>query len=127
MGVYTYALGVGGVKAGISAFGTDQFDRQNEKEKVQMEYFFNRFFLIINVGGLLAVTVLLYVLQNAGTKWGYGSCSAFFLVALFVFVFGTKKYRYKERQGNPIVQILQVLMAAVRKRNAQFPSSPCFL
>lgn len=127
IGIYMYTLGVGGVKAGVSAFGTGQFDRQNEKEKVQMEDFFNRFFVIINTGGLLAVTFVLYVMQNVGTSWGHGTCSVLFLVALFVFVFGTKKYRYKELKGNPIVQILQVFVAAVRKRNFKLPSSPSSL
>ncbi|MBA0722592.1 hypothetical protein Golax_003253 [Gossypium laxum] len=84
--------------------------------------FFNVFYLIINIGTLLAVTVLVYIKDKVGRSWGYGICSGFMLLAAFVFVSGTKKYRYKETQGSPVIQILQVLVAAIRKRNVKFPS-----
>ncbi|MBA0575885.1 hypothetical protein Golob_006946 [Gossypium lobatum] len=56
--------------------------------------FFNVFYLIINIGTLLAVTVLVYIQDK----------------------------RYKEIPGSPVIQILQVLVAAIRKRNVKFPS-----
>ncbi|MBA0787026.1 hypothetical protein Gotri_006758 [Gossypium trilobum] len=73
-------------------------------------------------GPLLAVTVLVYIQDKVGRSWGYGICSGFMLLAAFVFVSGTKKYRYKETPGSPVIQILQVLVAAIRKRNVKFPS-----
>lgn len=78
--------------------------------------------MIINIGTLLAVTVLVYIQDKVGRSWGYGICSGFMLLAAFVFVSGTKKYRYKETPGSPVIQILQVLVAAIRKRNVKFPS-----
>ena len=44
-------------------------------------------------------------------------------LALLVFLLGTKRYRYKQRLGTPIVQILQVIVAAVKKRKVANPSN----
>ncbi|GMI97669.1 NRT1/ PTR family 6.2 [Hibiscus trionum] len=120
--LYLYGIGLSGIKSSVSGFGTDQFDKNDEKEKLQMASFFNVFYLIINIGTLLAVTVLVYVQDKVGRSWGYGICSACMLLATFVFLSGTKKYRYKETPGSPVVQILQVLVAAIRKRKVEFPS-----
>ncbi|XP_016755319.2 protein NRT1/ PTR FAMILY 6.2-like [Gossypium hirsutum] len=74
MGVYTFALylhgiGLGGIKSSVSGFGTDQFDKNDEKENLQMTTFFNVFYLIINIGTLLAVTVLVYIQDKVGRSW----------------------------------------------------------
>ncbi|PPR93676.1 hypothetical protein GOBAR_AA26994 [Gossypium barbadense] len=74
MGVYTFALylhgiGLGGIKSSVSGFGTDQFDKNDEKENLQMATFFNVFYLIINIGTLLAVTVLVYIQDKVGRSW----------------------------------------------------------
>ncbi|GMI97667.1 NRT1/ PTR family 6.2 [Hibiscus trionum] len=120
--LYLYGIGLSGIKSSVPGFGTDQFDKNDEKEKLQMASFFNVFYLITNIGTLLAVTVLVYVEDKVGPSWGYGICSAFMLLSTFVFLSGTKKYRYKETPGSPVVQILQVLVAAIRKRKVEFPS-----
>ncbi|GLU09707.1 hypothetical protein SLE2022_265530 [Rubroshorea leprosula] len=125
--LYMNAIGIGGVKSSVSPFGASQFDIKNRKEKQQKEDFFDRFFLIINFGSLLAVTVLAYVLDHIGKRWGYGCCSAAMLGAFFLFASGTKRYRHREQEGNPILQILQVLVAATQKCNTKCPSSERFL
>ncbi|KAK6236215.1 hypothetical protein SCA6_011552 [Theobroma cacao] len=121
--LYLYGLGLGGIKSSVSGFGTDQFDKNDKKEKQQMASFFDIFYLIINIGTLLAVTVLVYIQDKVGRSWGYGICSVTMLLAAFIFLSGTKKYRYKESPGSPVVQILHVLVAAIRKRNVDFPSN----
>ncbi|XVF88382.1 hypothetical protein PTKIN_Ptkin19aG0046400 [Pterospermum kingtungense] len=125
--LYLYGIGLAGIKSSVSGFGTDQFDKNDEKEKLQMASFFNIFYLLINIGTLLAVTVLVYVQDKVGRSWGYGICSVSMLLAIFIFLSGTRKYRYKESPGSPMVQILQVLVAAVRKRNVDFPSDSSHL
>jgi hypothetical protein len=125
--LYSMALGVGGIKSSVSGFGTDQFDQNDEKELAEMAHFFNRFYLIISFGTLLAVTVLVYVQDQVGRSWGYGICSASMFLSIFAFLIGTKRYRYRECTGSPIIQILQVIVAAIRKRKAEFPPDLSFL
>lgn len=121
--VYTVGIGIGGIKCSVSGFGTDQFDQKDEKEKTQMKYFFNRFYFFISIGTLLAVTVFIYIQDRVSRVVGYGSCSVIMLLAVVIFLSGTKRYRYKPCLGSPIVQILQVLVAAVRKRELELPSN----
>ncbi|KAM0881107.1 hypothetical protein ACQ4PT_033171 [Festuca glaucescens] len=110
-----------GSAAPVSGFGTDQFDERDDRERTAMGYFFNRFFFIISVGTLLAVTVLVYIQDHIGRSWAYGICSGTMLVAIAVFLSGTRRYRYKRSSGSPVVHILQVLVAATRKRGLKRP------
>ncbi|KAF5789111.1 putative proton-dependent oligopeptide transporter family, MFS transporter superfamily [Helianthus annuus] len=121
LALYLIALGTGGLKSSVSGFGTDQFDDKNEAEKTQMAYFFNRFFFFISLGGLLAVTVLVYIQDEVGRSLAYGICTISMFVAIVVILSGIKRYRYKKRQGSPIVSIFQVLVAAIKKRNLNLP------
>ncbi|EMS53820.1 Nitrate transporter 1.4 [Triticum urartu] len=119
--LYLIALGTGGLKSSVSGFGTDQFDERDERERAAMGYFFDRFFFFISLGTLLAVTVLVYIQDHVGRSWAYGLCSGAMLVAIAVFLSGTKRYRYKRSSGSPVVHILQVLVAAARKRGLKQP------
>ncbi|KAK2645973.1 hypothetical protein Ddye_021168 [Dipteronia dyeriana] len=123
LALYVYGIGLGGVKSSVSGLGTDQFDQKDDKEKAHMVYFFGRFYLIISFGTLLGVTVLVWIQDTKGRSWGYGISSVAMILALAVFLAGTKRYRYKKRAGSPIFQILQVLVAASKKRNVPFPST----
>ncbi|XP_075473630.1 protein NRT1/ PTR FAMILY 6.2-like [Primulina tabacum] len=120
---YTVALGLGGIKCSVSGFGADQFDQKDEKEKAQMVHFFNRFYFFISFGTLLAVTVFVYIQDKAARVWGYGSITVLMWLAVVIFLSGTRRYRYKKCVGSPVVQTLQVLVAAIRKRNLTFPSN----
>ncbi|XP_010925226.2 protein NRT1/ PTR FAMILY 6.2 [Elaeis guineensis] len=121
LSLYLIALGTGGLKSSVSGFGTDQFDEKDEKEKSQMANFFHRFFFFISTGTLLAVTVLVYIQDEVGRSWAYGICCLSMLISIVVFLSGTRRYRYKRSTGSPIVHILQVVVAAVRKRKLQCP------
>lgn len=123
LSIYTVAVGLGGIKCSVSGFGTDQFDQKDEKEKSQMAHFFNRFYFFISIGTLLAVTVFIYIQDKVARVWGYGSCTVMMLLAIGIFLTGTRRYRYKECLGSPVIQILQVLVAAIRKRTLKFPSN----
>ncbi|KAL6884629.1 hypothetical protein ACP4OV_010565 [Aristida adscensionis] len=119
--LYLIALGTGGLKSSVSGFGTDQFDERDARERAAMGLFFNRFFFFISFGTLLAVTVLVYVQDHVGRSWAYGICATAMLAAIAVFLSGTRRYRYKRSSGSPIVHILQVLVAAARKRSLKQP------
>jgi dipeptide/tripeptide permease len=55
------AVGTGGIKPNVSAFGADQFDDNNRKERKEKQSFFNWFYLVINVGSLVACTVIIWI------------------------------------------------------------------
>lgn len=121
LALYLIALGTGGLKSSVSGFGTDQFDEKDEKEKAQMQFFFNRFFFFISLGTLMAVTVLVYIQDEVGRSWAYGICSISMLIAILVLISGSKGYRYKKSMGSPIVYIFQVIIASIKKWKMDLP------
>ncbi|KAK9079593.1 hypothetical protein SSX86_001266 [Deinandra increscens subsp. villosa] len=127
LALYLTALGTGGLKSSVSGFGSDQFDETDKEERSQMAKFFNWFFFFISIGSLLAVTVLVYIQDNLGRRWGYGIVACAIVIGLAVFLSGTKRYRFKKLVGSPLTQIASVLVAAWRKRGVEAPSDPSFL
>lgn len=121
LSLYLIALGTGGLKSSVSGFGADQFDENDEKEKANLAYFFNRFFFFITTGTLVAVTVLVYIQEEVSRTLAYGICSVSMFIAIFAFFLGTKRYRYQRSHGSPISHILQVIVAATRKRKMNLP------
>lgn len=127
LALYLTALGTGGLKSSVSGFGSDQFDDSNKEEKMHMTKFFNWFFFFISLGSLAAVTVLVYIQDNMGRQWGYGICACCIMLALVVFLCGTKRYRFKKLVGSPLTQIAAVFVAAWRKRHMELPSDSSLL
>lgn len=125
--LYLTALGTGGLKSSVSGFGSDQFDESNKQEKAQMTAFFNWFFFFISIGSLAAVTVLVYIQDNLGRRWGYGIVACSIGLGLLIFLSGTRRYRFKKLVGSPLTQIASVFIAAWRKRHMELPSDPSLL
>ena len=59
--LYVVALGTGGIKPNVSAFGADQFDDKSHADRREKQSFFNYFYLSINVGSLIACTVIVWI------------------------------------------------------------------
>jgi peptide/histidine transporter 3/4 len=127
LGLYMTALGTGGLKSSVSGFGSDQFDDSDDGERKKMMRFFNWFYFFVSIGALLAVTVLVYVQDNIGRRWGYGICAVGILAGLGVFLAGTRKYRFKKLVGSPLTQVAAVTAAAWSKRTLPLPSDPSML
>ncbi|WVZ57585.1 hypothetical protein U9M48_007951 [Paspalum notatum var. saurae] len=124
LGLYLTALGTGGLKSSVSGFGSDQFDEAHDGERGKMLRFFNWFYFFVSIGALVAVTVLVYVQDNVGRRWGYGICAAGILCGLAVFLAGTRWYRFKKLVGSPLTQVAAVTAAAWSKRALPLPSDP---
>ncbi|XP_062165084.1 protein NRT1/ PTR FAMILY 8.2-like [Alnus glutinosa] len=108
------ALGTGGIKPCVSSFGADQFDEADEKE-VQKKYaFFNWFFLAINMGALLGITLLVYLKEKKGSGWGFGVPAVAMIGSIIILAAGVPTYRYKKPMGSPFTRFLQVTVASLR-------------
>ncbi|XP_049934314.1 protein NRT1/ PTR FAMILY 8.1-like isoform X2 [Nymphaea colorata] len=125
--LYLIALGTGGIKPCVSSFGADQFDETDEKEKKWKSSFFNWFYFSINIGALIASSVLVYIQEHVGWGWGFGIPAVLMAVAIVSFFSGSRLYRNQKPGGSPLTRIAQVLVASLRKYNLKVPSDKSLL
>uniref|UniRef100_J3KWB9 Uncharacterized protein n=1 Tax=Oryza brachyantha TaxID=4533 RepID=J3KWB9_ORYBR len=122
LALYLIALGTGGIKPCVSSFGADQFDENDEGEKRSKSSFFNWFYFSINIGALVASSVLVYVQTHVGWGWGFGIPAVVMAVAVVSFFVGTPLYRHQRPGGSPVTRIAQVLVASARKWGVAVPA-----
>lgn len=127
LSLYLIALGTGGIKPCVSSFGADQFDESDESEKKNKTSFFNWFYFSINVGALIASSVLVYIQNNVGWGWGFGVPTVAMAIAVVTFFSGTRLYRHQKPGGSPITRILQVVVASLRKSGTKVPADKSLL
>ncbi|GKA26757.1 NRT1/ PTR family 8.2-like protein [Tanacetum coccineum] len=125
--LYLVALGTGGIKPCVSSYGADQFDDNDEVEKKQKGSFFNWFYFVINIGALLASTVVVWIQDNVGWGWGFAVPTIAMGIAVVSFFSGTKLYRNKRPGGSPLTRLCQVVVASYRKKEINVPSDSSLL
>lgn len=121
------ALGAGGIRACVVAFGADQFDESDPKEKTKTWNFFNWYYFCMGVSMLLAVTVVVYIQDNVGWGLGLGIPTLAMAISVVSFVAGYRMYRRLEPSGSPFTRLAQVVVASVRKRKLPMVSDPSSL
>nr|XP_046259451.1 solute carrier family 15 member 1 [Scatophagus argus] len=121
VGLFLIALGTGGIKPCVAAFGGDQF---NENQEKQRRTFFSVFYLCINGGSLLS-TIITPVIraQECGIhskqecySLAFGVPAALMVVALVVFIAGSGMYYKAEPQGNIMLDVCKCIGFAIENR-----------
>ncbi|XP_010423917.1 PREDICTED: protein NRT1/ PTR FAMILY 8.2 [Camelina sativa] len=125
--LYLIALGTGGIKPCVSSFGADQFDDTDEEEKESKSSFFNWFYFVINVGAMIASSVLVWIQMNVGWGWGLGVPTVTMAIAVVFFFAGSKFYRLQKPGGSPLTRMLQVIVASCRKSKVRVPEDKSLL
>lgn len=110
------AVGAGGYRPCIVAFGADQFDESEAAERARSWGFFNWYYFCNGASMLVAVTAVVYVQDNVGWGWGLGVPAFCMALSVVAFVSGYPLYRRLDPAGSPFTRLAQVVVAAVRKR-----------
>ncbi|KAM0935812.1 putative proton-dependent oligopeptide transporter family, MFS transporter superfamily [Dioscorea sansibarensis] len=119
IGLYVMALGVSGVKANLASHGADQLDPVIHGQQI-ITSFFNGFFFCLCTGGMLAVTILVWIQVNRGWKLSMILCTIFLFLAIFIFSLGFKYYRHKVPGGSPFTRIFKVLgLSFINRKHSQ--------
>ncbi|KAH7683002.1 Proton-dependent oligopeptide transporter family protein [Dioscorea alata] len=108
IGLYVMALGVSGIKANLASHGADQLDPVIHGQQI-ITSFFNGFFFCLCTGGMLAVTILVWIQVNKGWKLSMILCTIFLFLAIFIYSLGFKYYKHKVPSGSPFTRIFKVL------------------
>ncbi|XP_041662318.1 solute carrier family 15 member 1 [Cheilinus undulatus] len=130
VGLFLIALGTGGIKPCVAAFGGDQFGDHQERQR---RTFFSVFYLCINGGSLLS-TIITPILrgQDCGIytqqkcySLAFGVPAALMVVALVVFIVGSGMYHKTKPQGNIMLDVCKCIGFAIknryRHRSKQYP------
>ncbi|CAN6351015.1 unnamed protein product [Urochloa humidicola] len=114
------ALGGGGIRPCVVAFGADQFGRRRPGGEQKWSYF-NLYFFSMGLAVLLALTVVVYIQENVGWGWGFGIPAIAMFLSVMSFVAGYPLYVKVKPEGSPFKRLLQVVVAAFRKRKEDVP------
>ncbi|XP_072253772.1 solute carrier family 15 member 1 [Leuresthes tenuis] len=130
VGLLLIALGTGGIKPCVAAFGGDQFGDHQENQR---RTFFSVFYLCINGGSLLS-TIITPILraQDCGIyskqkcySLAFGVPAALMVIALVVFIMGSGMYYKAKPQGNIMLDVCKCIGFAIknryRHRSKQYP------
>ncbi|XP_074070723.1 solute carrier family 15 member 2 [Macrotis lagotis] len=119
VGLLLIALGTGGIKPCVAAFGGDQFEEEHVKERSR---FFSLFYLAINSGSLISMFVT-PMLRGSVQCFG-GDCYALafgvpgmlMVLALVVFTLGSKMYKKPPPEGNIMFKVSKCIWFAISNR-----------
>ncbi|XP_033113867.1 solute carrier family 15 member 1-like isoform X2 [Anneissia japonica] len=113
------ALGTGGIKPCVSAFGGDQFVGGDIE---MLQKFFAVFYFTINAGSVLS-TFLTPILRNDVQCFGndcyflaFGVPAVLMFISLIIFVLGRKKYKRFPPTGNIIGEVSCAIGYALKNR-----------
>lgn len=114
------AIGSGGIRPCVVAFGAEQLDESDPKQSSTKTWtYFNWYYFVMGASILVAVTVLVYIQDNIGWGLGLGIPTVAMLLSVVAFVFGYPLYRNLDPAGSPFTRLVQVGVAAFRKRKME--------
>jgi len=110
------SLGTGGIKPNVSAFGADQFNEADPRDRREKESFFNWFYLAVNVGSLIASIVIVYIQDSVSWTLGFGIPGVCMAAAIGLFWAGRAGYRHVVPTESPMTRVVKVVAAAMSNR-----------
>ncbi|XP_015077961.1 protein NRT1/ PTR FAMILY 2.7-like [Solanum pennellii] len=112
-------LGSGGTRSTLSTIGADQLADKPKDQGI----FFNWFFFFWYSASVVASTAIVYVEDNVSWKAGFFICVAFNIVALVIFLLGSRFYTKFKPEGSPFTSLVRVIVASITKRQVALPSA----
>ncbi|ELK18081.1 Solute carrier family 15 member 2 [Pteropus alecto] len=119
IGLSLIALGTGGIKPCVAAFGGDQFEQKHEEERTR---YFSAFYLSINAGSLISMFIT-PMLRGGVQCFGedcyalaFGVPGLLMVIALVVFAMGSKMYKKTPPEGNVVTQVVKCIWFAISNR-----------
>jgi dipeptide/tripeptide permease len=132
VGLLLIALGTGGIKPCVAAFGANQFSSDQNQ---YLDKFFSMFYFSINAGSLIS-TIITPILRNDVKCFNndcypiaFGVPAALMLVAIVVFLCGTPSYKHQPKKNeNLFANVYKCIMYAfimkIKRRKDKLKTKP---
>ncbi|GMY15698.1 protein NRT1/ PTR FAMILY 2.11-like isoform X1 [Fagus crenata] len=117
-------VGAGGIRPCNLAFGADQFNPNTESGKRGISSFFNWYYFTFTFAMMVSITFIVYVQSNVSWAWGLAIPTFLMLLSCVLFFIGSRIYVKLKPEGSPLKSIVQVIVAAVKKRQLKLPEQP---
>ncbi|PIA62456.1 hypothetical protein AQUCO_00200461v1 [Aquilegia coerulea] len=117
-------VGAGGIRPCNLPFGADQFNPNTEAGKRGINSFFNWYFFTFTFAMMVAVTLIVYVQSNINWAIGFAIPTFLMFLAVALFFMGSRIYVKVKPEGSPLTGVVQVFVAANKKRRLKLPESP---
>ncbi|GBG70060.1 hypothetical protein CBR_g4888 [Chara braunii] len=121
-GLGLIALGTGGIKPCVSAYGGDQIELgipPSPARDVLLRRFFSVFYFSINAGATLSTILTPKIRQYASYSLAFGIPAALMMVALYLFWMGRNEYLNQPPGGNVIGDVIKIIYSACRNRGGR--------
>ncbi|PKI70419.1 hypothetical protein CRG98_009194 [Punica granatum] len=120
--IYLIAIGNGAPEPSLAALGADQFDGEDPDEKQSKSSFYSYFYVSLNLGSLVAETVLVYIESMGHWVVVFWMCTGFCMAAYALLLSQMTRYRHFKPMGNPFSRFSQVIFASFRKMKLEVPA-----
>ncbi|CAL9164562.1 protein NRT1/ PTR FAMILY 2.11-like [Musa acuminata AAA Group] len=124
LGFGLLVIGSGGIRPCNIAFGADQFDPTTESGKKGINSFFNWYYFTLTIAVAFSSTVIIYLQSNVSWTLGFAIPTMLMAVSCVFFFVASRIYVKVKPEGSPVTSIVQVLVAAFRKRGMKLPDDP---
>lgn len=119
IGLFLIAMGTGGIKPCVSAFGGDQFEVGQEDKLIK---FFSIFYFAINFGSLSSM-LLTPILRGDVNCFGndcyplaFGVPAVLMIISVILFVSGSALYKKVPPEGNVVVEVGSAVGNALKNK-----------
>jgi proton-dependent oligopeptide transporter, POT family len=117
-GMALVALGTGGIKPCVAAFGAQQFKSPSYKPPTGWDNerllgaYFAAFYFSINLGSVFAYLLMPIARVNGGFSAAFGLATGVLVVSLVVFLVPSKHYIREKPKGSILASVVQVMFSA---------------
>ncbi|KAL3575222.1 hypothetical protein D5086_023323 [Populus alba] len=123
-GLGLLVIGGGGIRPCNLAFGADQFNPQTESGRKGITSFFNWYYFTFSFAMMISLTVVVYVQSDINWAWGLAIPAFLMFCSCVLFFAGSRIYVKVKPDGSPLTSVVQVIVAAVKKRKLELPEQP---
>ncbi|XVF02292.1 hypothetical protein REPUB_Repub04eG0163000 [Reevesia pubescens] len=121
-GLGLLSVGASGIRPCSIPFGIDQFDATTEEGVKGISSFFNWYYTTFTVAILISLTLVVYIQDSVSWVLGFGIPTLLMGCSIVMFLMGTRIYVHVKPQGSIFSSLVQVFVAAYKKRQLKLPA-----